>query len=67
MKLHSNLSKQQIMKILFEAYENAFELRENAICGDDEKIANKYDCRYQSLKEVIIKCKIYTLLGGLDE
>lgn len=64
MKYYSDLTKQQILEILFEAYEEAFELRENAICGDEEKIVIKYDYRYQSLREVIDRCRIYTLVEG---
>lgn len=54
MKYHSDLTKNEILNLIVDSCLLAHELRENAICGDDEEITKKYDNCYQAIKELFI-------------
>lgn len=62
MVYHSDLTKNQILELIVNQCLNAFELRENTICGDDVEIAKKFDNRYQAIKELFNSCQIYIII-----
>lgn len=62
MMYRSDLTKNEILNLIVDSCTLAYELRENAICGDDEEIARKYDNRYQAIKELFNSCHIYVLM-----
>ena len=62
MKYHSDLTKNEILNLIVDSCLLAHELRENAICGDDEEITKKYDNRYQAIKELFNSGHIYILM-----
>lgn len=62
MVYHLDLTKNQILELIVNSCLESFELRENAICGDDAEIANKFDNRYQAIKELFNSCQIYIII-----
>lgn len=62
MRYCSDLTKNEILELIVNSYLKAHELRENAILGDDVEIANKFDNRYQAIRELLNNCQIRVLM-----
>lgn len=60
---YSDLTKAQILDILMNKLSDEYNLRENAICGDDKDLCDKFYNRYEVVKEIVISCHIYGLVN----
>lgn len=54
MKYHSDLTKNEILNLIVDSCLLAHELRENAICGDDEEITKNMIIVIKLLKNYLI-------------
>lgn len=64
MGYRSELTKQELLELIVDSYKKEYELRDNAICGDDGEIMIRCDNRYQVIKELFNNAKIYVLMEG---
>lgn len=59
---YSDLTKAQILDLIMDKFKEEYELKENAICGDEKEISEKFCNRYDCLSELVNECHIYALV-----